>query len=77
VPTEGELVADTTIATIALTTRINGTDAAISSFLKIPAAGHNGNGTTEPAGIHGVGALLWTKTLTEGVISISHPEYYL
>ncbi|SSC09579.1 inverse autotransporter beta domain-containing protein, partial [thiotrophic endosymbiont of Bathymodiolus puteoserpentis (Logatchev)] len=60
VPTEGELAADTTIAT---TTQINGATVAVSSFLKIPAAGHNGNGTTEPAGIHGVGALLWTKTV--------------
>ncbi|VVH51242.1 hypothetical protein BPUTSESOX_2237, partial [uncultured Gammaproteobacteria bacterium] len=60
VPTEGELAADTTIAT---TTQINGATAAVSSFLKIPVAGHNGNGTTEKPDVHDVGALLWTKTV--------------
>ncbi|VVH51101.1 hypothetical protein BPUTSESOX_1716, partial [uncultured Gammaproteobacteria bacterium] len=60
VPTEGELAADTTIAT---TTQINGADAAISSFLKIPAAGHQGkkDGTAPPLFVGC--ALLWTKTV--------------
>ena len=60
VPTEGELAADTTIAT---TTLIDGATTAVSSFLKIPVAGHNGNGTTVAATLDGIGALLWTKTV--------------
>ncbi|CAC9654952.1 hypothetical protein [uncultured Gammaproteobacteria bacterium] len=61
VPTEGELAADTTIAT---TTPINGAARAFSSFLKIPVAGQNGTADGSiSAGLAGLGALLWTKTV--------------
>ena len=61
VPTEGELAADTTIAT---TTPIDGATRAFSSFLKIPVAGQNGTADGSiSAGLVGLGALLWTKTV--------------
>jgi uncharacterized protein (TIGR02145 family) len=77
VPTEGELAADTIIAT---TTKIdaninngkNGVTQAFSSFLKIPVAGHNGDGANNPALLRGRAALLWTKTVASDVAKGRH-----
>ena len=77
VPTEGELAADTIIAT---TNKIdaninngnNGVTQAFSSFLKIPVAGHNGDGANISALLRGRAALLWTKTVASGVAKGRH-----